>query len=213
METAGIRHPKQTRSEHTLERILRSGTALIEERSYDEVTIADIAARADISVGGFYSRFSNKEALFSALQLRLGEETESRAAAALAEDWSSTSLLELVRVIVAGNVELYRKYRGVLTVVHLRTRVLRDDDEQQSITAHNERLVGQLTALMLKKRTEITHQKARQAIRVAIACMSSMLRDAIVFNDTSLYPEPKDHRVITRVVAQVMYRYLAGDST
>ena len=78
MDTTGLRTPQQSRSRLTLERILSSSTALITEKSYEEVSIAEIAERARISVGGFYSRFENKEALFGTLLHRLGQETDDR---------------------------------------------------------------------------------------------------------------------------------------
>lgn len=211
-DVQGIRRPRQPRSEQTLERILGAGTALISERSYDALTISDIARRAEISVGGFYSRFRNKEALFEALQKQLAEETESRLANALATDWSGVSLLELLEAIVTGNVELYRKYRGVLIAVHVNARVLNDDGSREEREAYNARLVADLEKLLLRKRDEIGHAKARPAIRVAIACMSSMLRDAIVFEDHSLFPDSGDERGIARSVSNVMCAYLRGEA-
>ena len=210
MDSPGLREPRQSRSQQTLERILQSSTTLIAEQSYDEVTIAEIAARAQISVGGFYSRFHNKAALFSVLQQRLGQETQTRITAALADDWSSTSLHDLLTFIVSNNAELYEKYRGVLTVIHLRTRVLQPRDEAGTRQVYNENIVAQLETLILMKREQIPYRRPRVAIRTAIACMTSMLRDAIVFNDTSLYPKPRDTRTIARRIAQVMYQYLTA---
>ncbi len=211
MDNLGLYQPRQSRSQQTLERILSASTAQIAVQSYDELTIAEIARHARISVGGFYSRFENKEALFTALQVRLGEETQSRIIDALNKDWSSTILHDLLLFIVSSNAEVYRKYRGVLTVVHMRTRVLHTDGEEiREIQTYNKKIVAQLEILLLKKREEINHRQPRMAIRTAVACMASMLRDAIVLNDTILYPEPADAGTITRRVTQVMYQYLAA---
>lgn len=213
MVPTGLRQPTQSRSEETLKRILQAGTSLVAERSYDDVTIMDISTRAQISVGGFYSRFRNKEALLNALQQKLAEETQSELTAALSQDWTSMSLSDLIGTVVAGNAALYEKYRGVLQAVHLKTRVLQDSDELNEVAKYNEALVKQLEALLLKKRDEINHRHPRVAIRVAVACMSSMLRDAIVFQQSALYPKPTDRRTITRCVAQVMHQYLVGASS
>ena len=138
MDQQDLHIPRQSRSKQTLERILSSGTILIAEQSYDEVTVAEIAARAQISVGGFYSRFRNKEALFNKLKERLGQETQGKMAAALARDWSSSSLHDLLLHVVTGNAELYEKYRGVLTVIHLGTRVLHPDGDDSARQAYND---------------------------------------------------------------------------
>ncbi len=212
MTKPDLHQPTQLRSQQTLQRILSSGTALISEQSYDEVTIADIAARAQISVGGFYSRFRNKEALFNKLQAQLAEETQNKILAALSDDWSSTNLYDLLHHMVAGNAELYEKYRGVLTVIHLRTRVSQSDGDNSAHQAYNNNIITQLETLLLLKREQIRHRQPKVAIRMAIACMASMLRDAVVFQDTNLYPQPTNIDTITRQVTQVMYQYLTGAS-
>lgn len=212
MGATGCRAPQQTRSQQTLERILSSSTTLISKKSYDDVSIAEIAARAQISVGGFYSRFENKKALFSMLETRLGQETQDRIDAALDTDWSETGLHELLHFVVANNAEIYEKYRGVLTAVHVRTRILKSRKEDDARRTYNESLVAQIETLLLNKRDEIQCRRPRVAIRTAIACMSAMLRDAIVFGDTSLYPKPGSTAIVTRQVADVMYRYLTAEA-
>ncbi len=213
MDHQGIHEPRQPRSKKTLERILASSIALTTQQSYDEVTIADIAAHAQISVGGFYSRFKNKEALLNKLSECLAQDTNTKIDSALSRDWSSQKLQHLLTHIVEANAELYEKYRGVLTVIHLKTRGLKplaDAESDQNRQRYNESIIVHLENLLLRKREEITHPQPRVAIRIAIACMTSMLRDAIVFQDNSLYPLPRDSRTISNRVAMVMYQYLAG---
>jgi len=212
MDNTTFRAPQQSRSQRTLERILSSSTMLIAEKPYDSVSIAEIASSARISVGGFYSRFENKEALFSTLQSRFVQETQERIESALATDWSHSSLRELLHFIVANNVELYEKYRGVLTDVYIRTRVLRSQTNRD-LRGHNASVVTQLETLILKRRDEISHGQPRVAIRTAVACMAAMLRDAIVFGDRSLYPKSKSASVVTRQVADVMYHHLTAEAS
>lgn len=212
MSTIGLRAPQQSRSQQTLERILSSSTALITEKSYEDVSVAEIAERARISVGGFYSRFENKEALFGTLLDRLGQETDVRIEKALAKDWSNTSLHELLHFIVSNNAEVYEKYRGVLTVVHIKTRLVRPEDDNARC-AYNEHIVTRIEKLLLRKGDEMPHRQPRVAIRTAIACMSAMLRDAIVFGEVSLYPKPGSRAIVIRHVADVMHRFLAGDAS
>ncbi len=208
MNKTDLMVPIQSRSQQTLERILASSTELIAEQSYEDLTIADIASRASISVGGFYARFKNKEALFRTLRDRLSAETQQRITQAQARNWDSASLQGLVTLVVAGNAELYEKYRGVLRITHLKSRGLIDSDQDTAISAYNSKLVSSMETLFLAKREEIQHRQPRPAIRIAIACMASMLREAIVFGDTSLYPK-NSRRAIERSVAQVVFCYLS----
>lgn len=205
-----VRAPQQSRSQKTLERILSSSTSLISVKSYDDLSIAEIASSARISVGGFYSRFENKEALFSRLVERLGQETEDRITAALAADWSKTSLQQLLFFVVNNNAEIYEKYRGVLTAVHIKTRGSQRPKDESARHTYNQNIVARMETLLLIKRDDIAHGRPRMAIRTAIACMTAMLRDAVVFGDTSLYPKPGSTKIISRHVASVMYHYLAA---
>ena len=164
-----MREPQQSRSQNTLHRILSSGTALIAEQSYDAVTIADIARRAKISVGGFYARFKNKEALFKVLQEQFAQETQMLISQALEKDWTERSLSDLLQLMVSSNAELYEKYRGVLVVVHLKTRTLATPEDSASLRDYNRKLIAQLESLILLKRDEIQHRQAGVAVRTAIA--------------------------------------------
>lgn len=62
-----VRPPVQDRSQKTMERLLVAAEARIIEVGFEKATIAEIAKRADSSVGAFYARFSDKDALLRCL--------------------------------------------------------------------------------------------------------------------------------------------------
>ena len=55
--------PRQARSERTLEKILAACDRLLAERSFEQISMQDIAAEAGVSVGNLYNRFSDKSGL------------------------------------------------------------------------------------------------------------------------------------------------------
>ena len=57
----------QKRREDARQRVLEAATALFAANGLAETSIASIAAEADVSVGGFYNLFENKEALYREL--------------------------------------------------------------------------------------------------------------------------------------------------
>ena len=65
--TDGVRPAVQERSRQTRDRMLRAGLTLVEQRGFDDIAVADIAAAAGCSVGAFYERFKNKEGFFAAM--------------------------------------------------------------------------------------------------------------------------------------------------
>ncbi len=62
-DIAPASQPKQARSRAKREALLVAARALLLERGYEQTSIADIAARAEIAVGGFYQHFSDKRQL------------------------------------------------------------------------------------------------------------------------------------------------------
>src|SRR5688572_27091468 len=65
-----LRPPKQARSQRTLERLLVAAEALLAERAWDEIGVAELSKAAGTSVGAFYTRFADKDALLDLLAER-----------------------------------------------------------------------------------------------------------------------------------------------
>jgi len=61
------REIRQERGRKTYDTLIATGFRLLEEREFDEITIADLAREAGYSVGAFYARFHSKDEFLSAL--------------------------------------------------------------------------------------------------------------------------------------------------
>ena len=70
-EIPGVRPADQARSRALQERFVRAGREQLREQRLAEISVPDLARRAKSSVGGFYSRFENKEAFFEFLRARM----------------------------------------------------------------------------------------------------------------------------------------------
>jgi AcrR family transcriptional regulator len=55
--------PSQARAQQTLDRIVAAAERLLRNKSFEELTIADIVREAGTTTGSFYARFGSKEAL------------------------------------------------------------------------------------------------------------------------------------------------------
>jgi AcrR family transcriptional regulator len=66
--------PKQARSKQTKEKIIHAAIALIQERGFEKTTSNDIAAAAGVSVGSFYTYFTDKRQLLLTIFDRLADE-------------------------------------------------------------------------------------------------------------------------------------------
>ena len=71
--------PLQARSRETHRRILEAVGELLKTKTFAELTVAEIAVRSRSSVGAFYARFSDKDALLGQLdELCAGEVAAAR---------------------------------------------------------------------------------------------------------------------------------------
>lgn len=106
---------KQARSRRLRDRILAAGNTLIEERNFNDVTIADIAAMADCSTGAFYYRFKDKQAFFHGIVDRtiagIRAELDRRFDAAATAELSETALTEAMVAFVVG---AFRDHGGLI---------------------------------------------------------------------------------------------------
>lgn len=89
------------------ERLLSRG------RAWAELTVAELVAEADASVGAFYNRFRDKDALLHVLQLELYTQGAATAKKAHELAGSAVSVETMVRAFVGVAVASYREQRGL----------------------------------------------------------------------------------------------------
>lgn len=58
---------KQDRSRRTRDGLLAAGWTLLDRQAWETITVIQIATKAGVSVGSFYTRFATKEAFFESL--------------------------------------------------------------------------------------------------------------------------------------------------
>lgn len=120
---ASTRKPQQRRSRATLEKLLTAGLELLEERGYEGLSIADLSARASVSVGSIYQRFDGKEELFAALQERALERIDAEQIELFRSIDRSLPDAELIGEAVRGLAAFFRGNEAILRVMILRGAV------------------------------------------------------------------------------------------
>ncbi len=155
-ELEWVRPPRQARSHLTLGRILDAAEALLREKRWEDASVAEIARRAGSSVGAFYTRFRDKDALLSALHERFVEEAIATADTAMNEQrWANTSICEIVRELVAFQVRLQDQHAGLWRAIAVRaTESAEFQARGQRMSKHMEEL---FTRLVVARRHEILH--------------------------------------------------------
>jgi AcrR family transcriptional regulator len=110
---SGVRPAYQARSRQQRDRLLKAGERAFAESGYWGTHVTDIARRAGCSVGSFYRRFEDKEALFLALQADMTERAETNIARFFDDPARADEPLETVFTrLVAATARTMRGIEG-----------------------------------------------------------------------------------------------------
>lgn len=114
--SSGFIPPQQARSRAALERLLTAAEEVLATQGLDEFTIAAVAERAGVSVGGVYRRFTGKEQLLEAVIERALQELQAATTTALQDAQPSLSgvITAFVRALAAYFNRLGIVYAAVI---------------------------------------------------------------------------------------------------
>src|SRR3954462_15588661 len=97
--------PQQLRSQETLDRILDAAEQVLAEKSFGEATLAEIMERAGVTVGAFYRRYPDKNALLRHLDERFFAEMLAKGNDLFdPERWPGATAHQILEVFVAEAV-------------------------------------------------------------------------------------------------------------
>jgi AcrR family transcriptional regulator len=178
------RAPRQTRSHASLRKMLVAGRELLDETGdLARFSIADIVERAGTSVGAFYRRFDNKDALFDAVQdsaLNEGIAWVEQRVASRAE-WRSNDAGILADEIVLLYVRAFRTNRGLYHASLLRAS--QRGDAWQAVKLGNrqvlELIVPPLAAALISQGLA-SRSQAEFEVRAALQMVVGMLVNSVL---------------------------------
>jgi AcrR family transcriptional regulator len=178
-----IRPPQQERSRQTLDRLLDAAETMVAEKGFADTSVAEVARRADSSVGAFYTRFPNKQALLHALYDRYLEQAMATADDALDPGrWRGVGIPEILREVVRFLVAIFRDQRGLI-----RAFTIAGHSEPEFL-ARRDRLSHyvstRLSELLLARSAEIGHPEPRRACHFGLTMVFATLDDVMLFAET-----------------------------
>jgi AcrR family transcriptional regulator len=207
--TPRFRPPQQTRSQATLDRILDAAESVLEEKSFGEATLAEIMERAGVTVGAFYRRFPDKDALLHLLDNRFFGELHTLAGEALSEaKWQTATVPEIVNGFTEIAVQLYRARRGLLRSLFLRART--DPVIAQSAREVNREYIERLRALLLARRDQLNHPVPSRAVELGFMIFVGALRETILFGEVWPTPQTVVDEGLPKELARAYLAYLGA---
>ncbi len=122
LDFPGVTPSRQRRSRETTAALLRAGAEILRTRTLDELSIEDLCAAVDATVGSFYGRFASKEAYFNVLLGLAARDGQAMLAAMAQNDRLTRADLDrLCSTLVGQIIGWMRRHEGVLRAALQRT--------------------------------------------------------------------------------------------
>ncbi len=177
-----ITEPVQARSQETLNRFLDAAEELLREQPFDEITVAEIVRRAERTVGSFYARFTDKDALIRTLAQRMVDELVASMRDRFAPDrWQQASTVNIVEGAVAAATTTVWKHAHVARAALMLAS--RDDDARTFRLVNYRTLADTVVDAVKATAAPGENLPSDSAIRDAIEVVTAVLDTRLLFGD------------------------------
>jgi len=179
--------PQQERSQNTHDRLIEAAERLVSRgRSWSEIGVQELVKEAGTSVGAFYNRFRDKDALLHILQISLYQEGELTAVHAHAMAALDVPLESLVRAFVTLAVNVYRQQHGIRRALLL--EMFTNKQFRDRAVALSKLTCEGLVSVLHQRHPVIDQATLRTAVDVAHRIIYGMLDQNLMYEDA-----PTDH--------------------
>jgi len=198
--------PKQSRSRKTIESLLGAGRRKIEQHGIDGLSMAEVAAAAESSVGSLYFHFGDKNQFVSAILSRALDDTRgsvnSVLDAAQAARWSPR---EILRRWVAMKVDIIADNRALLRAVLQHT--LAQPATWEPIRQFGRDIAQQLLQLLEQAEPAIAVADWQRRVSIGMQVVNGTLMNLVIFDGN---PLSFDSRSLKQELADVAECYVWG---
>jgi len=208
IELRWVKPPRQDRSRDTHDRFVDAAQRLLANgRSFHEISVAELAKEAEASVGAFYNRFRDKDALLHVLQIELHKEGEATAREVLVPArWTGASLEALIRAFVGLSVSSYRQQRGLRRALLVQ---MASDEQFRARSVALSRLTCEgLTDVLHARSPMLPRAKVRTLIDVCHRMVFGVLEQELLFAEEPPTGQPLDDQQLSEQLATACFAYL-----
>ena len=195
-----VQPPVQGRSARTFFKFLDTAEEQLSERHWHEVSIADLVRGADASVGSFYNRFTDKEALLNCLIDRLDNECALTVDSIREElELCPTLYDEAPGLVISFIMRLCTDRGGVLRALDITHRLSKPHDVTRSFAGLTPGFEDALQALVDSARLGSQLSGfSRKSILRAFREAYWVARDSLLYSGKERFDDIALHRSLMR---------------
>lgn len=198
----GVTPHQQARSEATFQALIAAGREALEDKTFDQVAIGDIARAAGVSVGAFYGRFDNKDAFFLAIQEITVTEIEEDLRRCLAQPaLRQAGDAGFLAAVARFSIGVFRKHRGFYSASSKHSTM--PPDRWSPIRRLGSNVSGRVAAALAPRLARRGKPASEREIRIGMQFMNGLLVNAVL-ND------PGPLRLDSRDLEKYLVRHLCS---
>ncbi len=198
----GVTPHQQARSEATFQALIAAGRKALEDKTFDQMAIGDIARAARLSVGAFYGRFENKEAFFLAIQDIAVSEIEESLRRRLSDPaLRAASDAEFLAAVAGFSIGVFRKHRGFYFASSKHSSM--PPDRWSPVRRLGFNVSGLVAAELMPRLARLGRPATEREIRIGMQFMNGLLVNAVL-ND------PGPLRLDSRDLEKYLVRHLCS---
>jgi AcrR family transcriptional regulator len=172
-----VNAPKQARSEKRMQDIIQALESLLDGRTFEEITIPDIAARAGCVPASIYARFKDKTSILVALHESIRDRQIARIDESMRLDrHENLSLDESLLLICRGLANHYSRNKNLL-----RPSYLLGDSEVFERAASNMRHAADRIASVVRQKVKMPADLLDKRVAFATRAIYALLQQRMVF--------------------------------
>ena len=199
-DPSSFRPPQQARSQATLDRLLKAAEGLLAEIPFEQATVAEIARRSNSSVGAFYNRFPDKEALLDCFDDRFFQRAREHWDSFFqSSEWRKGRLEERIERLVNLVVNKYRENRPVLRSLALYTRARPDPRYAERRAQLEAYVMREIRTELLAPPCRITHPKPSRAVEFGFHMILITAQEVVLFDDHAGDTQPSDEELVAEL--------------
>lgn len=206
MPNDNIIEAKQVRSQQTQNKLLKALSDCLKEQFFEHISIAQITEKAGVSVGTFYRRFKNKEALLPLLYQDFGEQLVNWVESL--EKKKCASLKAQAAYLVQESCDFLQENAGVLRTLHLNSRLYPEILPSSQLLERSSEY-QRLSQLLSRFSQDIEHRNVESACDMAVFMVVSNLIEKVLYKElTPAIASPISLEDNCKELTLVIQRYL-----
>lgn len=190
-----ILKPKQKRSELTQIKILQSLNTCLETQFFEHISIAQIAKGADVSVGTFYRRFKDKNALLPLLYKDLGIKLSTWVDDLVCNEFEYER--QALSCLIDHMYTFIKRHAGIFRTIHLNSRLYPELIAGKDLEERNEEF-SRIADWMLAHSVEKAKQDKERLQMTLFIIISAMIEKVLYKQLTPAIATPSEDEAFCR---------------